>query len=337
MNILWAFLLSMISHTAMLHASEGEVYEEVIEEEHTIPDTPAEEFDSSSSSLSSSSDPASASLKDEVTFLRAQVVSLRNAVESMQKKKESETPSENTDDVQYVLSHVAPKPSERMKKFDAHTEAEATAMEEAEQKAPTLPGGKMQRDFNALQKAYNEITSLNIDQQKSKLSAFRKLSDAYIKTYETDSSSRSALYYLGHILFTTQHYKESLNVLARVYKGDEEGPHAADALLYMAQIFHKEKNTEAALKFLEKVKKDFRPEYLTQNTKDLFHRIAKELGSNLTLSKEAVKTAAAKKDPISVKKETGSKHSTQTSLKKSSPSPSPSPSTSSSTPRGHAA
>lgn len=309
MKVLWVLLLVMISHTMLIQASEGDVYEEVIEEEHTIPDTPAEEAESSSSTVTSSNDPASASLKDEVTFLRAQVVNLRDAVEDMQKKKNSNASPEKNDDVDYVLHQVAPEPSERMKKFDAHNEVEAKAMEDAEKKAPTLPGGKMQQDFNALQKAYGELKSLSLEQQKGKLTTFRKLCDAYIKTYETDSSGRSALYYLGHILFMTQHYKESLNVLARVYKGDEDGPHAADALLYMAHVFHKEKNTEAALKFLEKVKKDFRPEYLTKNTKDLFQKTAKELGSKMTLSKDAVKPA---------KKETSSKGSLHIPLKKTS-------------------
>ena len=284
MRTLWVLLLLPLTPMALLYASEGEVYEVI--EEREIPDIPAEENDPSDlASNSASIDPASASLKDEVTFLRAQVVSLRNAVESMQKKKEVENTSLPNADVEYVVSHVAPEPSSRMKNFDAHTEIEAKAMEDAEKKAPTLPGGKMQQDFNALKKAYDEVLSLSDVQQKEKLPVFRKLCDAYIKTYETDSSSRSALYYLGHLLFETKHYKESLNTCARVYKGDEEGPHAADALLYMAQIFHKEKNKDAALKFLEKIKKDFRPEYLTQNTKILFKNVAKELGSTITLGK----------------------------------------------------
>lgn len=294
MKALWVGLLlgGIAVNPLFAETSEGEVYEETEEIIEEFPDEPAQERVEANPR-----DPASASLKDEVNFLRAQVVSLRNAVENLQKKSpdvDDESPSK---DVKDVLDHIAPQPSARMKKFDAHSEEEAKAMEEAEKKSHNLPNGPMQRDFNGVQKAYSELLSMKPDQLTAKLGSFRKLCDTYIKKYETDPSSRSALYYLGHVLFVSHHYKESLNVLARVYKGDEDGPHAADALLYMAQIFHKEKKTDAALKFLEKITKDFRPEYLTSSTKELFERVAKEIGSKLTLSKQnSPKSGAQKKD-----------------------------------------
>lgn len=106
---------------------------------------------------------------------------------------------------------------------------------------------------------------------------------AYVDAHQRDATGRSALYLCARMMLVLSQLKEAQKAFAQVYKGDEDGPHAAEALLGMAEVLLVQGQKPAAIKFLEKVRKDFPKEYLTQETQDLFAHVAQQAQSSLQL------------------------------------------------------
>ncbi len=302
---------------------EETIYEEVTEEEA---------IDASDESAKASSQ----NTHSDITALRAQVACLSNKVEHLegQLKKKPSKPSvsqpgsvmpvvvpsggetESTDpDVLDLMKEMGVTTMRQVEEtLDARNPAEASAMAKARKHAGNLPQGKTQSQFDELHKLYAEtIQATDGTSLKKKANVFKEACGKYIEQHQTDSSSRSALYYLGRVLLRENQLKEAQNAFARVYRGDEQGPHAADALLGMAEVLTKQGNKTAAIKFLEKIKKDFEPYSLTDDTRASFKTTAQQAGSTLTLEKhlkqnpKQTTTVVGQKEKVSKKSEPAAK------------------------------
>ncbi len=302
------FLSFIIPQALYAEGEEDVMYEEVIEEEAAEEEPADENFETATS-------PASANGND-ITALRAQIASLTNKVQQLegQLKVQRQTPSTapgaipiqgpanaqahitQDPDVKALMQEIgATNEQELEKSLDAHSAKEAAAMAHAHQKTGHLPVGPAQSDFDRLHKLYNEVMLADAATLPQKAQAFTTTCNHYITTHQTDPSSRSALYYLGRVLLKQNKLKESQSTFARVYRGDEQGPHAADALIGMAEILIAQGNHPAAIKFLEKIKKDFKADYLTKETKESFKSVALRANSKLSFD-TPLKSVASKQE-----------------------------------------
>lgn len=314
---------ALLTSTPVLAEGDEEYFEEVVEEEAVE----AEE------EIAQEPGPVG-----DMKALRAQVASLTNKVQHLegQLKKGGTNPgsvmpvngpknaaSVIDPDVQDLMNEIGATDEKQVEDaLEAHNPEEAKAMVKARKTAGKLPKNETQSDFNTLHRLYDETMAAvkNPAEFNKKANAFKTMCSNYIEKNNANSSSRSALYYLGCILLEQSQIKEAQNAFARVYRGDEKGPHAADALIGMSQVLILQGNKTAAIKFLEKIKKDFKPDYLTEETKASFKSLVKQSSANLSLGggTSVEKSTKTIKDQ---KGNTGSSGKTEEAQAKLLPSP----------------
>ena len=296
-------LLALSFFPFCLYATEEAIEQETpafeepaaTETEDSLATDPYEGEEAPATETYGSDKPVYATEADEVVKLRAKVAAMEKEIHGLRTTKTSppsspvsaapgqisgegvpQVQSQKLDpDVAAVLTDLGIDTSNLQETMEATTPEEATAMAGAYKSAGSLEVGGAQAEFNRLQ---GDFKAAYASSDKAILAQFKARCIAFIEKYQTHSLSRSALYYLSRILLKNNEYKEAQNSFARVYKGDEQGPHAADALLGMAVTFVKQSNKPAAIKFVEKVKKDYRPEYLTGETKAELAALSKSLG-----------------------------------------------------------
>lgn len=178
-------------------------------------------------------------------------------------------------DVIAVLHELGVNPHNLQAEMGATSQAEAVAMANAHKASGTLEVSDTQGEFNTLSALYQKAMTT---EDKNVWTQGKSACAAFIEKYSDHSLSRSALFFFANILLKSGEIKEAQNAFARVYRGDEQGPHGADSLLGMAEIFLKQGNKAAAIKFIEKVKKDFKPDYLSAETKAHLSLLAKNCG-----------------------------------------------------------
>lgn len=303
-------LSTLVSSPLYAEGEDDTIYEEVIEEEAV--DAPE--------AMEAAGNP------NDITALRAQMASLTHKMQRLEGElKRAHQGSSGTPppggvmpiavspilppkdnavidpDVLELMQEIgATTETQAQEALEAHSKDEAVAMAHARKHTGTLPKGSTPSDLDHLHKLYNEtMAETEATKLTQKANAFKTACGQYIQTHQTDSSSRSALYYLGRVLLKQSQLKDAQNAFARVYRGDEEGPHAADALLGMCRVLLKQGNTSAVVKFLEKIKKDFKPDYLSDDTKASFKSVAKETGVTVSLE------PSSQKQVVPVKKEIG--------------------------------
>jgi len=165
--------------------------------------------------------------------------------------------------------------------------AEQAAMASAREHAGhgTLEVDSVHGQYNKLCGLYNETMMAEGDAFKAKAKEFKIACAQFIQEHNDHSFSRSAIFYLGSVLLKNGELKEAQQAFATAYKGDEKGPHAADALLGMAEVQAKSNQKDLAKGLLTKVKKDFDSHYLSEDTKEKFKQVSKLAGVQLTLGK----------------------------------------------------
>lgn len=179
-------------------------------------------------------------------------------------------------------------------------EREATAKARESAGPGTLTTDSVHDQYNRLCGLYNEAMIAEGEAFKAKATQFKAACASFINQHKDHSFSRSAIFYLGGVLLKNGENAEAQQAFATAYKGDEKGPHAADALLGMAEVSAKNGQKDFAVGFLSKVKKDFDPHHLTEDTKEKFKHVAKLVNANLTLGsakQTAVVTKGTAKTP----------------------------------------
>ncbi len=183
---------------------------------------------------------------------------------------------------------------------EAKTPEERAATEKARETAG--PGnfidGPISDEYNELKKLHDDIMLENGEIPQSKIVNFKSLCNRFTKKYEKHSRSRSAAFLLARIFMKNNDLELAQQSFALVYKDDEKGPHAADALLGLAEINAKNGNKGFAIKFLEKLKEDFDPNHLDEDKRKEFKRIAKLAGSSIALDKPSKPTLVVAKGPV---------------------------------------
>lgn len=239
---------------------------------------------------------------DEVTKLRAEMAEMKKKMAAFEVKQPAATPAPGSvnpvsstksqapldADVAAVLTDLGVDPNNLQEAMEAHSPEEAVAMANAHKNSGTMEVSGTQGEFDKLSALYHTAMK---SEDKGTHTQFKGACAQFIEAHQDHSLSRSALYFMGKILLKSGEVKDAQNAFARVYRGDEQGPHAADALLGMAEVFLKQNNKAAALKFVEKVKKDFKPDYLTDETKAELVSVSKSCGLNQKPSKQDVKAA----------------------------------------------
>lgn len=309
----YLFLLSLIScaHAASIDAVE----------QNTTVDESADTYEAEAEE-NTSDKPVYSTPTDEVAKLRAEMAEMKKQMQDMQVKSPSskvapasgslnpasapQTKSQPKldDDVTAVLNDLGVDPNNLQEAMGAHNQEEAVAMANAYKSAGTMEVSGVQGEFDKLSALYHNAMR---EEDKNLIEQAKGACAQFIDVHQDHSLSRSALFYMAKLLLKLNEVKDAQNAFARVYRGDEQGPHAADALLGMAEVFIKENNKAAASKFIEKVKKDFKPEYLTDDTKADLKRLSGIVGGGAKKQQPAVKTpvnkpAAPKANPQQVLK-----------------------------------
>lgn len=314
--LILSFLLPL-SNWAAQESVEQEEPAAAVENEESLATDSYEDEDTASTQEYGSDSPVYATPTDEVAKLKQELEAMKKEMQALRSSKPTAqqtnaqaapgqiaaSTSQSLDpDLVAVLDDLGVDSSNLQSSMDARNPEEAVAMANAVKTAGTLEVSDVMSEFNQLEGEFKRVYASG---DKAAMNAFKAKCVNYISKHETHSSSRSALYFLARILLKTNDLKEAQNSFARVYRGDEQGPHGADSLLGMAATFLKQNNKAAAIKFIEKVKKEY-SKSMTEDTKAELTALSQAAG---------IKAAPAKKTSDVKKADTPQAKKMQTTAK----------------------
>lgn len=179
---------------------------------------------------------------------------------SKTKGKSSPATDEETESVLKLLEQSAPgtkenqddeeetpkKKSKKDKELEIEREA---ATHHAEEKAPTLPTGDAEAQ-------YNQAFTLH---EKGEYKKAERAFDSFIKTYPKDPLMTQAMYGKADCYLKQGKYKEAKALFVSTYKKNPKGPKAPDCLLRLGEALALENKKEDACTAWRKLATDFPP------------------------------------------------------------------------------